>query len=475
MKKPEGREIATIRHGRDITRGDIDQLVYLPPLDSVLNARGGGDWLVYENTLRDGRVRSALEQRRVAVSGRPVRVIPGGGRRRDRLAAEEIGRTIDRIRWRTVCERMLFGVYYGFSVGECLWRRSGDTVELAGIRVRNRRRFRFDAEFRLRLLTHARPDGELLPPGKFWSFATGADHDDEPYGLGLAHWLYWPVFFRRQQMPMWLNAQEKFGAPTLLGKYRPGASEKERSELLAALGEIRSRAGVIAPSDAQIDLLEAARSGNMDFQAFQAAMGSEITQIILGQTMTSEDGSSLSQAQVHMAVRREIVEADAALIADSANRSWVTWLTAWNFPGAAVPKIEILMDESGRQAAQSSRDEAITRMGYRLDPSYIEETYGVRVAGERRPAPSDTELAEGDPDPLLAALDAIDNKDWEALASPLIQPILDRARADPEDLMSDVASLYPELDATAVEEMLARILFVADTWERLQRGASGDA
>ena len=88
----------------------------------------------------------------------------------------------------------------------------------------------------------------------------------------------------------------------------------------------------------------------------------------------------------------------------------------------------------------------------------------------RRPGREEAgaDMAEGDEgDALIAALDAIDAEEWEKLASPLIRPILDRAKSDPEELMSDIAGLYPELDADAVEAQLMRIIFVSDTWERL--------
>ena len=36
--------------------------------------------------------------------------------------------------------------------------------------------------------------------------------------------------------------------------------------------------------------------------------------------------------------------------------------------------------------------------------------------------------------------------------------------------MTDLASLYPELDADALTEQLARLLFAADAWGRLEAG-----
>ena len=119
-------------------------------------------------------------------------------------------------------------------------------------------------------------------------------------------------------------------------------------------------------------------------------------------------------------------------------------------------------------------------MGHALTAEYVEDTYHVEVdrtarpAPETPPAPADppdptTDLAEGD-DPLVAldqVLDAIDADEWQAMAAPLIEPILAKAASDPDGLLDDLAALYPELDAEALTEQLARVLFVADVWGQL--------
>ena len=67
---------------------------------------------------------------------------------------------------------------------------------------------------------------------------------------------------------------------------------------------------------------------------------------------------------------------------------------------------------------------------------------------------------------LAEVVDAIDGDEWQALAAPIIEPVLARAKADPEGLLDDIASAYPEMDAEALTERLARILFVAEVYGR---------
>ncbi|MEM5445877.1 phage portal protein family protein, partial [Serratia marcescens] len=96
---------------------------------------------------------------------------------------------------------MHYGVFYGYAVAELIYGVRDNLLWFDEVKVRDRRRFRFSPTGELRLLTPQNmTTGEACPAPYFWSFATGADHDDEPYGMGLAHWLYWPTFFKRNDI-----------------------------------------------------------------------------------------------------------------------------------------------------------------------------------------------------------------------------------------------------------------------------------
>src|SRR3569832_590620 len=246
--RPESQEIATIGGGRDITRGDAQALMRLMPQDLVLQLRGGGDYQIYREVLRDDQVKAAFAQRQLAVVSKEWEVRAGGTKRIDKQAADFLTKLLQAVNFDRVTEQMLYGVFYGYAVSECLWGIDGSQVTIKQIRVRDRRRFAFDTDQRLRLLTTQNLlPGEELPERKFWWFSCGADHADEPYGLGLAHWLYWPVFFKRGGMKLWLTFLDKLGATTAKGTYHAGAQPDEKARLLAALDAIRSESGVIIP------------------------------------------------------------------------------------------------------------------------------------------------------------------------------------------------------------------------------------
>lgn len=378
-KRPELNEIATTRDGRDVTRGYVDPLMLQTPRDDVLQLRGAGDYLIYRELLRDDQIGSTFQQRRLAVISKPWGVEAGGDSKLDKAAADSVKEWLNDLGWDRVTDRMLFGVFYGYAVAECMYGRDGRHVTLNDIKVRERRRFGFDGDGRLRMKTMSQPMGELLPERKFWAYSTGADNDDEPYGLGLAHWLYWPAFFKKMGLRYWLTFLERFGQPTAIGKYSQSLKDGDPQiqKLLGALEAIATDSGIAIPQGTEISLLEAARSGTADYHALYEKMDASIAKLVLGQTASTEaTPGKLGNDDLKGDVRQDLIKADADLICESFNRSVVRWLTDWNYPGAAYPRIyrKVELDEDLAQRAE--RDTKIQALGYKPTQGYVTETYG---------------------------------------------------------------------------------------------------
>ncbi|NCJ06666.1 DUF935 family protein [Synechococcales cyanobacterium C] len=409
VKRPEVREIATTGDGRDITRPFIGPL--LESQDKILWSKGGGNLEVYEKVLQDDQVYAVFQQRRLAVVSTEWDVLPGGDKRLDIKAADALRDNLKALYFDAICDRMLYGIFYGYAVGECLWGLTDGKVELVDVKVRKQRRFKFGREGDLRLLTMQQPVGETLPPRKFWYFATGADNSDDPYGIGLGHWLYWPVFFKRNGIKFWLIFLDKFGMPTGVGKYQPGATEDEKRKLLQAVQALQTDSGIILPEGMLIELLEASRSGTTDYAELLDKMDKAISKVVLGQTMTTDEGGSLAQSQTHLTVRQDIVKADSDLLCQSFNAGPARWLTDWNFPGAAYPQVWRRLNEEEDLNERVQRDQALYAMGWQIREEALPEIYGDDY--ERKPEevmpqpgaeagaqPSAEEEGEYNPDPF---------------------------------------------------------------------------
>lgn len=371
-----GREIATTGDGRDITRGYTGAL--LLPSDRILRGRGAGDLAIYEQVLSEAQVSACFRQRRSAVTSREWQVDAASERAIDQRAADHLRAQLQRIGWDRVTELMLYGVFYGYAVAEIIYGREDGRLTWDRIRVRNRRRFRFAPDGSLRLITPQNPyPGEEVPQANFWQYATGADHDDEPYGLGLAHWLYWPVLFKRNGLKFWLTFLEKFGMPTGVGKYGPDATVDERAKLLGAVEAIQTDTGVILPEGMAIELLEAARSGTADYQALHDTMDATIAKVVLGQAASTQGTPGrLGNDELQGDVRDDIVKADADLICESLNCGPVRWLTRYNFPDADPPRVFRVLDEPEDLDAMAERDTKVFALGFRPGLQYVRDTYG---------------------------------------------------------------------------------------------------
>jgi phage gp29-like protein len=371
-------EIAGIKNGRDWTRGWVTNFQgWLPTTDRLLELKSGGDLKLYEQIAQDDQVKSCLQQRFRALISHDWEVIPAGEKRQDRQVAEFVTSQLKNLRWDDTVEKMLWGIFYGYSIAEVIWEKQADKIGIKTIKVRDQRRFHFDEDFNLRLRTFAAPFGEELPDQKFWHFSCGHHHDDEPYGRGLAHWLYWMVFFKKNDIRWWIRFLELYAQPARKGKYPAAATTQEKDVLWGALAAFGVDGRMMIPEGLDIELVEASRSGTADYEALLKQINESIAKIILSQTMTTDSGSSLSQAEVHQDVGESVIMADADLICASLNTSVVKWLCDFNYPGIdAYPKFAYKLDSAPDLKALADRDKVLSDMGFPPTEEYIVATYG---------------------------------------------------------------------------------------------------
>ncbi|MBF0139804.1 MAG: DUF935 family protein [Magnetococcales bacterium] len=437
-------EIATLESGKDITRGYIDPMMPLPPQDMVLQARGRGDYAQYELILQDDQVASTFQQRRLAVVSREWTVDPGASDKASQMAADSLRETLDHIQFDWITDRMLYGVFYGFAIAECLWVRDGAKIALDALKVRKQRRFRFGMDGLPRLITTDDPMvGMLLPERKFWHFTTGADNDDEPYGLGLAHALYWPVYFKRAAIKSWSVALDRFGAPTVKGIFPKSATDAEKKQLHKAVQSVHAKGAIIIPEGMQVELLmagSAGGSGRVNFADMTDRMNDAISKVVLSQTMTTDAAGGQYKGEVQKSVRDEVVQSDADLVCHSFSRSVGRWLTEWNFPGAVPPQVWRVVDEPEDLVQRANRDKVVFDMGFRPSLDYIKETYG-----------------EG----------------WEAATAPAAAPIPSKGTQNFAEAFDEDDTVLPLIEQTLarlnpiLEEMLAPVIVTLDQVARL--------
>jgi len=362
--------------------------------DPVLRTEGRGKGIkLYDEVARDPHVHSVFQTRRLAVTGAPWDVLPASDKRQDKKIAEFVKETLEACNFRQGCKALLGSTFKGFAVVEVMWKVEGSQVRIDKLLGRGQHRFVFDLQGRPRLLTLQNMlTGEELPERKFITMSWGSD-DANPYGNGLGNKLYWLTWFSKHALKFWMIFCEKFGMPTAVGKYPPGASPEQQQALLAALDAIQQETGIKIPDTMTIDLLEAQRTGSIDsYQKLLAFLDAGKSKCVLGQTLTTEiaGAGSYAASQTQNEVRQDVKDSDAGDLDDCLNTTVVPWLVDFNFPlegRAGYPRVKHKVEAAPDLNGEATRDKIVIRdIGLDDVPkSYLHGKYSIPVASETDP------------------------------------------------------------------------------------------
>ena len=428
----------------------------------------GGPWAVrhYRDLLRDDQIFATYQQRRTALLSRPIEVVAGGTEAADEKAAEWLREQVVHLDMHHILNLAHYGLWYGYSIAELVYAVDGAHVAIDAIRVRERERFRLGLNGEVYLCDHGYGGagrggqstsailGERMPDHKFWTYVAGGDSDDRVYGSGLGYNCYWPVVFRRANTEDWTIFLEKFASPTPIGTYPSGSEPEKVDKFLDLLTAIRTDYAITLEEGYSADAFESARSSRDTYEPRHAVLDKIISKIILSQTMTTDDGSSRSQAEVHAGVAKSLIMSDARLLLGSLSAGSgyhpgpIEWMTQWNFPGAATPRLRCVWEEPEDADALAARDERLSRVGYVPTLQRIEEVYGAgyerRSANVAAATSGDMKFAAPDADSEFA--DAVGEaaaaqvEDWTAAALRLLGEV-----ADLDEYAERLIELYPDM------------------------------
>jgi len=397
--------------------------------DRTLRAKGGGQGLLlYERVLDDCHAHAVFQQRSLELISQDWRVVAASEASADQKARELVEAQLMALgsrsyplerEWGTgfdgVALSLLDATAKGYAVGEIMWAEDGREIYAAEVRQKDQRRFGWvleDEGWGLRLLTDGSGvRGEPLPDRKFiYHSPTAADAN--PYGLGLCSKVFWPVFFKRQNVQFWLIFADKFGSPTPVGKYAPGTSDADKDILLEALTNLTQGLATAIPEGMLIEFLEATRSGSIStYEGLCRYMDEQISEAVLGQTGTtnqSGDGGSRARDEVAREGMGALIQADADLLSRTLDRTLIRWMVELNRPllgeQAQPPHFEWVFEEGEDLNAVATRDKLLFEMGFRRTLESLVEMYGEGYeAGTGTEATPDEPAAEPRPTPDATA------------------------------------------------------------------------
>ncbi len=307
----------------------------------------------------------------------------------------------------------------GFSATEIIWDTAGKEWIPARLKWRDPRWFCFDwisgEEVLVRTLGGEREPAKsgasrprhLADEGRF---ATRAEQTPQqpftaalaPYkfivhfakakaGLpirgGLARAAGWAYLFKNYVLKDWVTFTEIFGQPLRVGKYHPGATEQDRHTLLRAVANIGTDAAAIIPESMQIEFTEARQGGSAElYQKFCEYLDAQVSKAVLGQTLTTEmthSGGSRAAAEVHQAVRADILNADARRLAATLVRDLVRPIVDLNIGTLAkYPKVKLGLPEQNDLKAFAEIVTMLADRGLRISQKTMLDRLGIAEAGE---------------------------------------------------------------------------------------------
>jgi phage gp29-like protein len=224
-----------------------------------------------------------------------------------------------------------------------------------------------------------------LPKDKFIHIINGAN-DENPYGdcYG-AKAAFW-VWLKENEAKFWAIFSERFGMPItdITTPRKMDAVDKAKvSEIMEA---VQRDTGISHPEGFTVGFLEATRSGDAAYNSFLERCNKEISKIILGQTLSNEEGSrgqgSYALGQTHAETMDDYIAFDAVDIAVAINEQLIKPLVDINFITKRYPTFEFLGIDLGALISMSQSIQNLVNSGLKIPVKWAYQSSGIPVPKE---------------------------------------------------------------------------------------------
>lgn len=441
-------------------------------LASVLLSAADGDieqflTLAEEMEERDLHYRGVLGDRKQAIAGAPIRAEAQTEDAHENEIAEVFQtEVIDRPNFRPMVFDLLDALGKSFSVVEPVWDTSATPWRFAKFAYRDPRWFTFAQGDLSTLLmkTDESPEG-VEPPGGAFVVHIPKLKSGIPIRGGLGWACAISYMCKMFTLKDWLAFMDVYGQPIRIGRYDSELiTEPERATFRTALANIGHDAAAMVPKGFDLEIIDAKRGdGKNIFPELADYLDKQVSKAVLGQTMTSDNGSSLAQAKVHNEVRQDIKEADAVSVAATIQAGIVAPWVAFNYgPDAPVPLLVI--DVSPPEDLKAFTETVIpwVQEGVTVDAGHIREKFGM-------PEPESDDVIGGKPEPSEEGGPVPPEEDETALNAEITGQDPDLLERETEIMLQAAAgewSRVMEPHARAIEELAS----ACNSFEEFRKG-----
>jgi len=434
------------------------------------------DYLVLAEEMeeRDPHYGSLLGIRKRVISGIAPAVTPASDSPADKKIADAVREIIaEHDGFSDLVEDMLDALGKGFSQVELIWGRSKQAWWVEEFIHRDPRFFMFDRETgrEVRLIDERNMlDGVPLEPFKWISHKAKLKSGLVGRG-GLARLIAFGWMCKSYALKDWIAFVETYGLPLRLGRYGSSATAEDVETLFTAVANIGTDAAAVLPENMRIEFEQvAAGPGNDIFEKFARWVDEQTSKAVLGQTMTSDNGSSQAQANVHNEVRHDVAKADARSVMGTLKRDLVIPYVNLNFGvQTRYPNLTLSVEEAEDTDMILRNANSLIAHGLRVKQSELRSKMGFsepdkndEVVGGTTPTQGTQEArnrAEGD-DPYAELDDLQDDLsgDWEEVMGDTLEPMIAllETAGSYEEAFRIIADAFPQLGSKELIETLVK-------------------
>ncbi len=430
MKKGITEEIATRKRALNF----YSLANILPDPDIVLKKQGK-DIRIYKELLCDPHVFACTQSRKAGVLSLDWEINRGLDKDQN---AEDVENLLKKLDIQKLMSDILDATQFGFQPLEIIWKKdkSGHIMP-ERVTAKPPEWFCFDDDNNLKFRTKENYYGEIVPNKKFLLAQNNPSYNN-PYGERTLSRVFWNVTFKKGGLKFWVVFTEKYGMPHLIGKHPRGSTKEETNSLADMLEDMVQDAIAVIPDDSSIEIQEASKSSSAEiYEKLIDKMNTEISKAILGQTLTTEIGSTGSYAasNTHMQVRQDIVDSDKKLVEGVINQL-IQWIYEINFANVEVPVFELYEPEDV-DLTLAQRDKILSDTGVKFTKEYFIKNYGLEeedfeIREDIIPASPNFKEFKEEEDKLVPGQAQIENlfkfitegdlnKQAQSMLSPLIQ------------------------------------------------------
>ena len=302
------------------------------------------------------------------------------------------------------------------------------------------------------------------------------------FGLGDLGLVFWAVTFKRAGLKFWAEFTQKYGSPWLIGKEPRSNTDADTNKLLDALEALVGNAVGTIPNDSSVEIHEASgKAASVDaYDKLIRYCRSEINIALLGQDQTTEANTNHASATAGLEVTDDIRDSDSRIVMSAINQL-IDWICELNFGDVARPKFVLYEAEAYGSTELSQRDLNLHQIGARFSNDYFARAYGFKD-GDLLPIdrqPENADFAEHHhheynqaadiPQIMGSAVSGSLKTNPPDVTGELVGSL--KNGATPEAVLQQLADSYPDWDDAAMQNELARLIFLADVVGRLEAQA----